>query len=239
MSQVSVFFVDAGTGQTIARSDMPAGQLPETFRTDTTLQIGGESWQVERAEPATAAEFVRAGRLVLTLRRLTMMPPGAILYSLPTIADELPPSGPGQSPEPVLDLHEDDWRQVELVSRALAPSIPAEFDAIDRVHASGARRNGAGQVIGFEGIHLRTIAALSYPVPWPGRDAGEVRLGGSPVAGSFAHQLGGAWCYGVAGPRGATVVGFHPNAAPIAASIRPLLTEHDLILVDWCRRTIH
>ena len=58
------------------------------------------------------------------------------------------------------------------------------------------------------------------------------------MAGSFAHNLGGAWCYGVAGPAGATVVGLHPNALPVATSLRPLLLEHDLLLVDWCRRAV-
>ncbi|MEV6488795.1 hypothetical protein AB0M20_09175 [Actinoplanes sp. NPDC051633] len=233
MSQVSVFFVDAGTGETFARSDMPAGQVPVTFAPATTVQIGDDSWEVERAD------YVTDSRLVLTVRRLSTMPPREILYSLPSIADGLPPAGPGHSGEPVLDLHEDDWRQVELVSSALGPQVSAEFDEIERVLSAQAQHDAEGRVIGYRNIHLRSLTSLVTPVPWPGRDTGEVRLGGSPVAGSFAHNLGGAWCYGVAGPAGATVVGLHPNATPVAASLRPLLVEHDLLVVDWCRRVIH
>jgi len=229
MSQVTVFFVDAGTGETFARGDMPA----RPFEPATTVQIGEESWQIERAE------FVSASRVVLTVRKLMTIPPGDILYSLPSIVDELPPPGPGHSRSASLDLHEDDWRQVELVSRSLAARVAAEFDEIQRIYDEQGSRDASGRLIGFRRIHLRSLTALVTPVPWPGRDAGEVRLGGTPVANSFAHNLGGAWCYGMAGPSGATVVGLHPNATPVAASLRPLLAEHDLLLVDWCRRTVH
>jgi len=225
MPAVSVLFVDAETGQTVG----PAFDAPAGFEPAATVEVAGQSWAVERAE------YVSDSRLVVAIRKIDPIP----LFCLPSLADERPSTGPGHSREPCLELHEDDWRQVEVVSRAMAGRVADELAEIEGIYSAHCRRDGNGRVAGFSRIHLRTILSLPEPVPWPGRDTGEVRLGGAPVANSFAHHLGGAWCYGVTGPSGATVVGLHPAAAPVAASLRPLLREHDLFVVDWNRRTVH
>src|SRR2546423_1435250 len=110
---VSVEFVDAATGLVFTRSDLPEDQLPDSFAPETTLHLGDDPWLVEGAEPSSAAEFVASGRLVLTVRRLTVSPQD-VLYSLPTICDALPVVGPAPTRVDCLELHEDDWRQVEL-----------------------------------------------------------------------------------------------------------------------------
>src|SRR5690348_16903151 len=104
---VSVEFIDAPTGRVFARSDLPAGQLPDSFAPETTLHLGDDPWLVEHAEPWSAAEFVASGRLVLTVRRLTTVAPHDVRYSLPTICDALPVVGPAPTPVDCLELHED------------------------------------------------------------------------------------------------------------------------------------
>ncbi|WP_433200244.1 hypothetical protein ACQP00_28415 [Dactylosporangium sp. CS-047395] len=236
MATVRVTFVDAASGQPFARSEMPAGQLPESFAAQTTLQLGEDQWIVERAEPETRAEATARGRMVLTLRRVEMMAPQDILYSLPTLCAELPPLADQPAGADALVLHEDDWRQVELASRANAAAVDGELAAIRRIFAE--HRRGAG----FDQIHLREIAAISEPLPsWaqvqanlprPERELGGVRFRDAPnrVAGSFALGYGaGAVCYGIVQRERVTVLGLI-GTPPVAGLARAL----DLVVVDWC-----
>src|SRR5258708_3062988 len=91
---IHVEFTDAATGAVFAQSDMPLTQLPDSFALNTTLHLGDEDWTVERAEPLTSTEFKRTGKLNLTLRRVMMVDPREILYSLPTIENVIPTMGP-------------------------------------------------------------------------------------------------------------------------------------------------
>jgi hypothetical protein len=246
---VSVEFVDAATGQTFARSDLPADQLPHSFASETTLHLGDDPWLVERAEPVVATEFVPAGRLVLTVRRLASVPPQEILYSLPTICDTLPRLGPTPTAADCLELHEDDWRQVELVSRSLATAVNAELDAILRVHEQYAERDSDERIVGFRKVHIRSIVPFAEPVSWsrlrellptPQQEYEGVRFRGSAqvAVGSFALDVGRLSWYGITERDAMAVLGVAFTAAgdPVAAGcIEPVLREFDLVLIDWCR----
>lgn len=246
---ISVEFIDADTGKTFARSDLPAGQLPESFAVETTLHLGADPWLVERAEPLTAAEFVLAGRLTLTVRRVRSVPAEEVLYSLPTICDALPVVGPAVAPGAGLALHEDDWRQVELASRSRAASVNAELDAIRYVYERYGQRDAAGRVVGFRSIHIRSIGPLVEPFPWRQlrgllpeslHEYEGVSFRGSTglVVDSFAVGLGSLSWYGVDKGGDVAVLGLHFAAAggPVpAAWIEPIMRAFDLVVVDWCR----
>jgi len=247
---VSVEFVDADTGYVIGRSDLPVGQLPESFDPDTTVQLGEDSWVVERADPVTAAEFVTAGRLTLTLRRLVQVPLSEILYSLPTICSVLPAVGrPGGSGER-LELLEDDWRQVELVSRSLLAEVETEFSAIRRIYEEHAHRDPEGRVFAFDKIHVRSIVSLAESLPWsrlrtllPASQPPYEGVGfrGHPdiAVGSFVRpDDGGWWWYGLRDEDLVSVLGLHigSDRGPLpVASVEPILRAFDLMVVDWCQ----
>jgi hypothetical protein len=258
---VSVTFVDATTGHEFARSDLPVTQLPVSFATETTLHLGGDPWLVEQAEPLTAAEAVAAGQLVLTLRRLQSIPPQEILYSLPTICDALPPVGSEPASADSLELHEDDWRQVELVSRSLAPAVDAELDAIRLIYTDHGSPDAEGRISAFHRLHVRSIDSLAEPPHWPqlrdllptpARTYAGVRFRGSPtlVVDSFALGFGPLVCYGVVERDRVTVFGIHVTAdgdgsvpaddstGPTAAAVGAVLRAFDLTIVDWCRRIV-
>lgn len=91
VGQVHVVFVDASTGQAIGQTVMPLERLPASFATSTTMHIGGDDWNVVRAEPLTADEFGRTGELQLTLARIQRISPQAILYTMPSLWADLPP----------------------------------------------------------------------------------------------------------------------------------------------------
>lgn len=252
---VEVVFVDADTAQEIGRSRLPAEQLPDTFAVATTVEVGDESWSVISAEPPTAAQFVAAGRVVLTLGRVDRVAAREILYSLPTICDLLPGYGPDR-PGDRYEIHEDDWRQVELVSRALADEVNSESQAIGEIYTHHARENAQGSVYGFDAIHVRTGPAqpLGTGLAWrglqellPSTDRRFTGFGYRDAPGvvehSFVLGIEPVIFYGLLDGDQVTVfcIGIQPDrpVSPnpdLAAALARVMRSFDLHLVDWCRR---
>ncbi|MEQ4304062.1 hypothetical protein ABNF97_22215 [Plantactinospora sp. B6F1] len=256
--RVRVAFLDADTGARIGGSELPLGQLPDSFQPTTTLEMSGATWSVERAEPPTAAQFGATGTLTLTLRRIESVPPGGILYSLPTLCAALPAVAPAPAGADRVELHEDDWRQVELVSADLADEVQAELRAVRRSFEQHARRDEHGRVYGFQGIHVRSqpVRPLSGPVsrsrllgllPPGARNRGGIGLRGQRgiVPSSFAVTVGRVLLYGLADNDALAVLAVlavqgepGPDTEPeprLAAALEQAMREADLLLVDWCR----
>jgi hypothetical protein len=247
---VSVEFVDADTGDVIGRSELPTGQLPERFDSGSTVQLRDDSWIVAQAEPASAEEFIATGHLTLKLRRLLQVPPEEILYSLPTICRVVPPIGPPTKSADRLEMLEDHWRQLELVSRALKAEVENELAAIRRIYEQHARRDNEDRVYAFDQIHVRSMEPFTEPLPWarvrallPAAQSGfgEVGFRGHPdvAVGSFARpDRAGWWWYGITYDDLVPVLGLHFRSGhgPLpAASVEPVLRAFDLMVVDWCR----
>jgi hypothetical protein len=248
---VRVTFVDAESGATLARSDIKPEQLPESFEADTMLDLQGQKWRVTAAEPMTRAEYVQSGELLLTLGKLDIaeIPPGDLLYSLPTICDGIPgvASNSTKLGKSVLELHEDDWRQTELISIALAEEIDIGFAYIRRIYDEERTPIGV-----FKKIHVRK----EVPVPLVGcelrvaqlqlalgREA--VRLDGLSyqgvaglIDGGFAFATPSALrIYGIEREGVATTIGLltHGLSGSVdAQTISRLMKDHGLLLVDWC-----
>lgn len=147
---IHVEFVDVETGQPFAETDMPPENLPETFVLNTTLHLGDEDWSVISAEPMNSSEFLQTGQLRLVLQKVAMVDPSKILFSMPSICnslaevDEVPKTTGSE-----LTVHEDNWRNIELISRAQRNEIVTNLKAIYRIH----NEESVGQ--GFKTMHLR------------------------------------------------------------------------------------
>ncbi|WP_238010644.1 hypothetical protein KZZ52_31035 [Dactylosporangium sp. AC04546] len=224
---IAVEFVDATSGVVFARADLPPEQLPADFSLRTTLQLGGEPWLVETASrPAP-------GRLVLTVRRIERVAPQALLFSLPTLCEALPPLAPGPVPGGCLELHEDDWRQVEAATPAATTVVETEFAAIRRVYER--HREPAG----FRDLHARTVGPLIPRLPWNVLGPAEHEYAGvcfrgatRPVAGGFAVRVRGVTWYGL---RDADQITLLAVAGPVTPAAGAVLSWAGLALVDWCR----
>ena len=146
---VEVIFIDVETGERIAGGNLPASQLPDTFAKNTVMHIGDDPWQVVKAEPVTAQEFTKTGKLTLTCAKVEYISPDGILYSLPTFNDGIPGTGDLAPEHNVLTLHEDDWRQMEFVSTSHMETINIEIRAIMAIYQNH-------QVeAGFSKVHVR------------------------------------------------------------------------------------
>jgi hypothetical protein len=224
---VRVVLVDLETGKTISEADLPEDRLPETFELATTLGVGGDQWNVVSATPKTRAEYAASKQLRLELRRVVKVDPRSILFSLPTIETTQPALNPGEL-ENALSIHEDAWRQIEVVAARFGPEIAVERSDIRVVIAE---RSGAG----YKRIHIRS----RIPEPLAGVGLGlaslyapaELRplaIGTLLVAGGFAY---GDTIYGRAVDGIVTAL----CALSDPAVLRPIAIAHDLLVVDWCR----
>jgi hypothetical protein len=129
-----VTLIDDATGAGFTTTEMPPAKLPETFEIATTMHLGDADWSVVHAEPRTKPEFTKSGSLTLRLRRIEKADPSEILFGLPSICDRLAAVGNCALAGDECILHEDDWRQFELVSRQFATESDAEIEAIRRIH---------------------------------------------------------------------------------------------------------
>jgi hypothetical protein len=251
---VRVVFVDASTGAAFANTDCPPEQLPESFEAHTTVNVQGQDWEVQSAVPVTRAEFMKTGELRLSLRKLNIvkMPPGDILYSLPTICDGIPGIAAGSSKlsKHVLELHEDDWRQIELFSAAHLDEVRACLAKIEGICAKERMPSG-----GFKNIHLRsertapiagnglTLSGLGsiFSPGMTAYDGVSYRGVAGLIAGGFGFRTGAHLdVYGIASGGSVTTVGLlldHLSSTfeADASSLAHLLRANDLVLVDWCR----
>jgi len=252
--QIQVWLIDASMGKVFAESLMPPESLPKTFELKTTLHIGEDDWQVIKAEPMTAAEFTRTGKLVITLEKVMRMPTKSILYTLPTICDEIPIVQKDASAQDsnIFRIHEDFWRQVELVSGEHKGDIEAEFKEITRIFHEESVDNG--QLPGFKKIHLRKRIKTPlqcnlslndlysiFPNSLSQYDGLSYLQAEGVIEGGFAFDIGPLVVYGQElDSRVRTLCmlrGQHQNfdSLMLASALDKIMAAHVLYLVDWCR----
>jgi hypothetical protein len=262
-TSIRVQLVDVSGGVKFPLSSFPLEKLPASFESQTTLHLKNDDWEVVEARPATAEEYRKSGKLVLLVRKLNLTKfssPDEILFSLPTISNELPKIQEGSSKlgRDVLELHEDDWRQVEWVTDSLTEAIEKELESIREVYD----RNGAelalenGRVgMAFKKVHVRE----RIPVPMQSTQVALSDL--LAAAGPRATILDGVSWMGVAGltadafavrlissieiyglSRGGRVevACFHNrrvNNVPTedVHNIATFARANGLVLIDWCR----
>ncbi len=241
-SDIEVTFIDGATEEVFARAQVPALQLPETFAVATTLHLGELDWHVESAMPLTRAEFTLTGKLLLRVRKVEHVDPQKVLFSLATIENAIPPTDGDPADGAELVLHEDDWRQMELISLIHEAVIDEELDAIGQIHLN--ERVAAG----FKNIHVRTrlplpIAPNTLTVEALGADGRGLSFRGATrrIRGGFVVEMGAtAWLYGLEHAGDVRTLGLLVEG-PLEDEALKLLAElqrdHALVFVDWltCR----
>jgi hypothetical protein len=252
--QIKVQFVDATKRITFAPCTFEADRLPASFEAHTVMHAGSGDWEVLEARPVTAAEFRRTGKLTLIVRKVekgVFDSVDDVLFSLPTIANEMP--GPEEGSTKInkntLELHEDDWRQVEWVAASHRPAIEAEFAAIRDIYEHHRIESG------FKEIHVRerlpaplSTATISFQDLLAIAGPHATRFDGiswSGLAGitadSFAFKLlSSIEIYGISRGTSVIVTAFQNTrtnnvAADDLQNLATFAARHNLLLVDWCR----
>ncbi len=247
---VRVEFVDEQTGKTFAETDVPVSSLPQSFEAETHLEIADQHWDVVTANPMTADLFSRSRKLVLTLRRahIGRVNTTDILLTLPTICDEIPPITPGTSKlnKYVFELHEDDWRQTELISINHAHDIQAEISDVQQIYKTSAVGGG------FRTLHVRKRITTALNLPFHGvlsafpnahlyEGIAYERIAGL-IDGGFGFETGGCVFFGEQHQNVVTALclAWTQDERPKALfsnQLKSLMENYGLVLVDWCRCT--
>lgn len=255
ISTIETLFIDASTGQAIGQADMPIERLPQSFERETTMHIGNEDWTVSKAEPMTAEEFGQTGKLVLTLRKIIRMSPKDILFSLPTLCNEIPAllSDSTKRGKDVLELHEDDWRQIEFVSVSHRDSIDFELAKIRSIYQEASI--DTGRFLAFKTLHVREqintplhdgIPLSEFTKFFPSVlqkqcEGVSFQQDDRLVDGGFAFQafpvlLYGQHTGGIIKILGIRVVERAPeDNKDIVHFLQNFMSTYNLYLIDWCR----
>jgi hypothetical protein len=138
-SKVQVTLIDARSGEVMAKTNLEPSALPASFFESTTMHLGEADWSVVAADPMTRELYEKSLRLVLRLRPVERVNLRKLLFSLPTICDQLPGSDGRDADGTEIVLREDDWRQVELVSASLLQRVESEIDAVRTIPNVGRR----------------------------------------------------------------------------------------------------
>lgn len=253
MITVETFFIDVSTGEAIGKADMPAERLPQSFALNTTMHIGEEDWTVLKAEPMTAEEFLQTGKLVLTLQKVVTRHPKDILLTLPTLYSEIPGiiGGSTKQGKNVLELHEDDWRQIEFVSMTYRSTVDEELAKVKRIYQEASVFNG--QFFGFKELHLRQqlvrplqaaiplkqLPLFFTPIPYMYEGVSYQHIDGI-IEGGFAFKAGTLIFYGQQSGGVVSSLGLKMEESvsqeikTIASALQQLMATYNLDLVDWC-----
>jgi hypothetical protein len=168
-------------------------------------------------------------------------------YPMPTICDEIPRAVPApRQGEAAHRVHEDDWRQVELVSEEYEPAVVEEIAAIQAVV------DEVDDGPGFKTVHVRSrlssplhpakLTRSSLSVALPGRVEPLGYLGQRDViVGGFATTTAdGLVVYGQADDSDVLIVGLELPRSGMSdrdcEALAGLLQTERLLLAHWCRR---
>jgi hypothetical protein len=152
---ISVTFIDDSTGYVIDESDIKQEYLPESFDKPTTFELSGKQWVVVKADPVHAMEYSLSKKLTIHLRPVEQMNPKNIRFSLPTLSNELPATEDKRVfHDFILELHEDNWRQIEFLPHKLLPGIQKEMEAVEAILFPEDESTVAN---GYETIHVRKL----------------------------------------------------------------------------------
>lgn len=235
-----VEFIENGTEKPFAVSDVPLEQLPDTFELETDFEIEQQHWKVVQANPQNKEEFSKTGKLRIVLDKIQMIDPRELLFSLPTINDEIPATE-NVSIDNLFTIHEDDWRQSEFISKKYNSEIKQELSAIVEIY----EKHRAG--IGFDKIHIRKsiisplidknikIDEFNRKLNITKRSDGVGLRGGGKVKNSFAFQIAeGTTFYGQTENGLITVLCVRSDENSVQL-IKQIAEHYEIVFVDWCR----
>ena len=152
---VKVQFIDSSTGNVFAISEMPSDQLPKTFEVQTTMHLDNEDWTVEEAIPAHSKEFRKTGNLTLKMSKVVYMDPKDLLYTLPSISNEIPAYANSSLYHDFdYSIVEDDWRQMEFLNKSSMPRIEIEIAKIEKVKGNDSEEVNE-DFTAFKNCHVR------------------------------------------------------------------------------------
>lgn len=242
---VTVTFINHADQSIIGQCELQPEQLPETFEINTTMHLGDDNWEVMSAEPSQKVEFIKKGELTLVMQKVEMVNPNDILFSLPTINNELPALSENTLSDVfVITMLEDDWRQCEFFSKNQHKEIQQEIEKIEQLKANH-QKSESSQYNAYDKIHIRELADLALlsinfkelQAILKVKKIGAIKFENQSyyIAQGFALETDHHIYYGVLDSDNEVVetLGVRYKSDNID-EIAHVLNAFDLVYVDWC-----
>lgn len=77
---VRVVLINTANGRPFLRGNVPLGDLPDSFRHDTTIYLRGRDWQVVDADPPLKRTFAKTRELTLHVEKPQKFDAATLLY---------------------------------------------------------------------------------------------------------------------------------------------------------------
>jgi len=251
MSQlIKVTFIDVTTGITLGIYEVPLEQLPQSFETTTTLNMGGSDWSIEEAEPRTAEEFIKSGQLTLKMRQLKKVNPKDVLFSLPTIAGDIPTNISSEATynDFIFTMHEDSWRQYEFLLPESSELMQLELDKIAEIKDNYSKKVDES-LTAYTNCHLRqTIGSPQLNIDFDQlkallltKEAGSLALKNYEgfVPGGFTLKTNETTYYGILNDQHkVNLLGIANFSENTINEIKFIIQAFGLLFIDWCNGEI-
>jgi hypothetical protein len=239
--KIKVEFINNASGAVVGITEMSPDQLPQTFSIATTMHLGNEDWTVEEAIPENSAEFIKTKSLVLKLRKVEYIDPKKILFTLPTISSELPPtaSQPAFNDFEIL-IREDDWRQSEFLNRSSFGLIDIEVSKIENIWKNHKKETN-GNYNAFDKCHVRdTIGKPGLNLDLQKikqllstEKTGSLKINDEYVQNAFSLQTPATAYYGILDVGKITHLCISDPSENTITEINRIIKEFDLVFVNW------
>jgi hypothetical protein len=256
--KIVVIMIDADTNVEVDRQHIPATELPETFADEGKMEGKGKEWIVVDVTPKHAHEYLKTGTVTMKVSEVKYVNPKDILMTLPTISNELPKVGTVPfSKDSYFNMHEDDWRQIEFLSRGQLIAVEKELDNIRLIYEKHSVPINNSSISAFNHLHVRTLIPdpIIFSENSPRLEELKELFGSAPGSLTFSTSSGKPYGFvenGFSFNCGDEVV-FYGNLAngnSIASlGVRnheeakmlceTLKEKYDLLLVDWVNTEFH
>jgi hypothetical protein len=246
-NKINVKLIEAVSNEQFGQVKLNPDQLPASFKIATTFSYDGEDWQIEKAEPETAEEFLKTKELSLWLKKILKYDPRNIRYSIPTMENEL---AKFSNQPPYADfthtIHEDNWRQFEFLPATALPVIQEEMTAVENILFPEDDPE-FDSTHGFTKIHVRTkINRQQLHIPLEEfleqvavHQKGKLKIQGHNdfVLNGFAFKTEQHIYYGTIenGKIQELCFDFFDS---MDEEVSAVLTNYNLLVVSWCRGEI-
>lgn len=249
-NKVNVHFIDASNGKTIGVTRMPPEQLPETFEIATTMHLNDEDWSVEEAKPQHSKDFLYTKELTLKMRKVEYINPKDLLYTLPTVSNEFPPTS--QKNESTYNnfeyaILEDDWRQNEFLNKSSFPLIEIEFKKIEEVKKESSKETNS-DFTAYTNCHVRdTIGKPNLELDFEKlqlilktQKLGSLKIATTNqfISNGFSIKTENSTYYGIVQNDAVTHLCLGEFNDSTSKEINTIVNEFNLLFIGWYHCTI-
>ncbi len=194
--------------------------------------------------------------------QVKMIDPDDILFSMPTIEDSLPRIVESSTSDiAMLEIHEDDWRQLEFISRDHQENIDKEMEQIQQIFDNEAVEaeieveTEVETILAFNEIHVRQLIPRPINKPFTFNKLseyfnadltkGNLKFQGysGVVENAFYIKIDGIEYYGQTENNKIVVLCLYnadskEDLINSIVKLTNLLISENLLLVDWMRRRV-